>query len=294
MQEQVQIFLKSVHDKQQDFIYLFGIFKKIQSYRQDVTIDFSKCHFLRPNAIAFLGGLSRFLELNNRRIIIDINSIRNMKVKETLAKTGFISNFTSPQQIYAEDAIPYREDLINDVEGIMDYLTYSWIGKGWVHVSPRLRDAIAGNMWEIYNNAFEHSYTPNGLFSCGHYYKKQNELILTLIDFGKGISQNVKEFFINNFGDRYNKFLTNGKALQWALSNGTTTSTSDIARGLGLNLLKEFIQLNNGRLEIYANEDYACISSDKETFTSIKAYFQGTIIHITLICDECLYKFSDE
>jgi hypothetical protein len=64
--------------------------------------------------------------------------------------------------------------------------TYYWIGKGWVHVSDRLRDAIVGRMWEIYNNAFEHSGTPIGGYSCGQYFKTHNNLILSVVDFGQG------------------------------------------------------------------------------------------------------------
>ncbi|MBS9383808.1 MAG: hypothetical protein HEQ24_06035 [Dolichospermum sp. BR01] len=49
-----------------------------------------------------------------------------------------------------------------------------WLGKGWINISPRLQDAIpavsvaiAGKVVEIYFNAFEHSNSPIGVFSCG-------------------------------------------------------------------------------------------------------------------------------
>jgi len=80
-----------------------------------------------------------------------------------------------------------------DMNKIMDYLTYRWIGK-WVNVTDRLRDAISGRMWEIYSNDFEHSDTEVGVFTCGQHFRHRNDLILTVVDFGRGIPAKVKAF----------------------------------------------------------------------------------------------------
>jgi len=177
------------------------------------------------------------------------------------------------------------------MNGIMDYLTYSWIGKGWVHVSDRLRDAIAGKMWEVYNNAFEHSGTEIGVFSCGQHYWRQNDLILSVVDFGQGIPAKIRNYVGS---DPRAQSLPADACLRWAFARGNSTCPGDVARGLGLDLLKEFVRINQGKLEVYSNEGYAIVDNGGVRFENRAILFEGTVVHITLRCDENLYRFSDE
>ena len=181
-----------------------------------------------------------------------------------------------------------------DMNRIMDYLTYSWIGKGWVHVSELLRDAIAGRMWEIYNNAFEHSGTQIGVFSCGQYFRTHNDLILSVIDFGRGIPANVRAFLRYHVNEETVSKLSGAACLKWAFEPGNSTCMGGVARGLGLDLLKEFIRVNQGKLEVYSNEGYAIVDKGGEHYVNRNMSFEGTIMHITLRCDETLYCFRDE
>jgi hypothetical protein len=56
-----------------------------------------------------------------------------------------------------------------DAHDFQDYLTRLGLGRGWVNVSARLRDAIVGNMAEVYLNAFEHGQSRAGVFTCGQH-----------------------------------------------------------------------------------------------------------------------------
>ena len=58
--------------------------------------------------------------------------------------------------------------------------------------------------------------------------------------------------------------------------------------------MKEFIKCNYGKMEVYSNEGYAAIDHKDEIFTNRSSSFEGTIFHITLICDERSYRFADE
>ena len=152
--------------------------------------------------------------------------------------------------------------------------------------SRPLRDLIVGNVWEIYQNAFEHSCSPVGIFSCGQYYPNLQELQLTVIDYGCGIPYTVKEFL----KDRY---LSTIKSLQWAFYPGHTTKTG-VGRGIGLNLLKDFIKSNKGKLEIFSHDAYVRIDANNEYYGNTQSVFQGTLINIVLKCDESYYCLIDE
>lgn len=283
-----------INDGPGDFATLFNIWNQVNDYFEDVRFDFSHCGFLRPNAVAFLGGLARLIESRMGSVVFDWGSLHNQAVMNNLCQNGFAGTFGYPSPGWDGNSIPYREDRALDMNGIMDYLTYNWIGKGWVHVSDRLRDAIAGRMWEIYNNAFEHSGTEIGVFACGQHFWRQDDLILSVVDFGRGIPANVRTFLRQYVDENLVAKLTGATCLKWAFERGNSTCTGGVARGLGLDLLKEFVRLNQGKLEVYSGEGYAIIDKDGERYQNLGISFEGTVVHITLRCDESLYCFKDE
>jgi len=181
--------------------------------------------------------------------------------------------------------------LHQDKIALVDYLKTHWLGHGWVHVSERLRDEIVGRVWEIYANAFEHGQSPIGIFSCGQHYPKQHELKLTVVDFGVGIPSNVRMFFKH---DARAQSLSAASCLKWAFQRGTTTKPNGTSRGMGLDLLKEFVKLNKGKIEIFSHEGYAIIDSKREEFLNRSTFFEGTLINITFIRDESYYHLASE
>lgn len=228
------------------------------------------------------------------KIVFDWTTCTNSWVMTNLCQNGFAGNFGFLSSTWDGNSIPYREDSSMDMNGIMDYLTFNWIGKGWVHVSARLRDAIAGKMWEIYNNAFEHSGTQIGVFSCGQHFWRQNDLILSVVDFGRGISANVRAFLRQHADENLVSRLSGAACLKWAFEGGNSTCMGTVARGLGLDLLRKFILINQGKLEIYSNEGYVIIDNNGERYENRGISFEGTMVHITLRCDENLYSFRNE
>lgn len=285
------IYIPTINDAQQDFERLFGIWQGSLGDYQDVRFDFSQCGFLRPNAVAFLGGLGRLIESRMGTVTFDWNSLTNDWVKSTVMQNGFAGAYGHSSTSWCGETIPYREDRKEDAKGILDYLTEHWLGQGWVHVSDRLRDAIVGKVWEIYANAFEHSQSPIGMTSCGTHFRKKNELILSVVDFGQGIVANVRNYLKS---DPRAIDLTAASCLKWAFQEGNTTRPNGVRRGMGLDLLKEFIRVNHGKLEAYSNDGYARIDENGEKYENLGHSFEGTVIHITLRCDEKYYSFANE
>jgi len=278
------ICIPRINDSSADFAELFRIWDEVNDYFEDVKFDFSQCGFLRPNAVAFLGGLARLIESRMGTVVFDWDTLKNAAVTTNLSQNGFAGYFGHTSSGWTGNSIPYREDNVRDVNGIMDYLEIYWLGRGWVQVSQRLRDAIVGHVWEIYNNAFEHSGSEIGVFSCG-------QLLLSVVDFGQGIPAKVRNFLSS---DPRAEQLTAAGCMRWAFQSGTTTKLQEEPGGLGLDLLKKFVQVNQGKLEVYSNDGYALIDKNGECFSNITTSFEGAVFHITLHCDENLYRFADE
>ncbi len=285
--------IPTLNDTPEDFQQLFEMSNQVNGLFEDVRFDFSNCKFLRSNAVAFLGGLARLIESFGGSVIFDWDTLRSNSVRANLCQNGFAGNFGYNAKAWSGHSIPYREEMEPDMNKIMDYLTYRWIGK-WVNVTDRLRDAISGRMWEIYSNAFEHSDTEVGVFTCGQHFRHRNDLILTVVDFGLGIPAKVKAFLSQFVDEARVSKLSGAECMKWAFERGNTTSMGGVARGLGLDLLKEFVRVNQGKLEVYSNDGYAIIDKEGERFDNSPISFQGTVVHITLRCDEKLYRFYDE
>ena len=270
-----------------NFDILFDLWKYIEDLScPEIKFDFSNCVFLAHHTVAFLGGLANLiLNKTGGRFEFDWDTLRS-DVRLHLTQNGFISEFNGTGQPWQGNSIPYRRDLKSDHDDIIDYLKSKWLGRGWVHISKRLCDEIVGKVWEIYANAFEHSFSENiGIYSCGQHYPRVRKLSLCVVDFGIGIPRNVRNF--------RSLELSAAEAMQWAFQRGTTTKQSGTGRGVGLDLLKEFVKLNNGQLTIYSNDGLANITKKGDSFSRSK-FFGGTLVDITLICDEKLYIFSDE
>lgn len=137
----------------------------------------------------------------------------------------------------------------------------------------------------MYNNAFEHSNSSIGVFSCGQHFPNQKKLVLSLVDFGEGIVSKVHHYLSHtHHSDEY--------YLEWAFQEGHTTKNG--LGGLGLTLIKEFIKINKGKLEVYTNNSYGLIDQNGEQYQSTNFSFKGTFFHISLQCDESLYVFANE
>ena len=288
------LYVPTINDNPNDFGNLFKLFNEALDYNGKIILDFSQCEFIRPNAIAVIGCMARVIQSRGREIFIATDTVEN-KVLAFLRKSGLASVFNLPLETHNSNTIPYREDINLDQDGIIDFLSNNWLREKWVSVSEKLLSEIMGNMWEIYSNAFEHSGTDYGVFTCGQYYRN-NHVVLTVVDFGKGIVENVRDFFISNGIQKIKvREIPDKKCLEWAFQKGNSTiANKNIPRGMGLDLLKNFISSNHGRLELYSNNAHVVISANGEYYEDCEHGFSGTVVHITLICDEKFYRLQSE
>jgi signal transduction histidine kinase len=81
--------------------------------------------------------------------------------------------------------------------------------------------------------------------------------------------------------------------MEWAFQRGTSTKPG-IGRGIGLDLLRDFVQKNGGRLEMFSHEGYAVIANGQTAFAGRRDFFEGTLVNISLRCDEKYYCLASE
>jgi hypothetical protein len=281
-----------INDGPSDFQVLCGIWQKAMSANDDIAFEFHYCDFLRPNALVFLGGLARVLQLRGRMVDFRWQTLQNNWVQTNLAQSGFLYEFGGQEGPWKGNSIPFRVDGIQDAAAFEHYLGEYWLGRGWIGVSAGLRDQIVSRVAELYMNAFQHSRSPIGIMVCGQYFKKRNELTLALADFGVGIPSNVRAFRGPGAAAATDSAAA---CMQWAFARGNSTAqTPGISRGVGLDILREFVQAARGSLDIYSHDGGYRLVDKQETFATLRAHFEGTLVNIRLQCDDTYYVLASE
>lgn len=278
--------IPTIYDNYNDFMALFRLYRLLNRSELEVFLDFHNCRFLAHSGVAFLGGLVRQIESRRGKVIFDWDSLQP-RILDSLIKNDFTYAFKYMYSPNSGISVPYREyQSKSEKDIICQQLLERWIGAGFLHISSMLQGLIIGNVWEIFDNAFEHSESRIGVFSCGQYYPNMKLLKLTVVDFGIGIPGSVRRF-------KGKQTYLPETCMKWAFSEGRTT-TSGIGRGMGLDLLRDFIKKNQGNLEIFSHEGYTKITDKEDIYSRVNTYFDGTLVNITLNADSNYYMLENE
>ncbi len=252
----------------------------------DIVFDFIDCRWFDANLLAAFGALIDNLESNFNNI-----NIRNLdiRVESIFKKNGFYSIIKGARSIdHWGTTIKYQKFKTVDEILFSKYLDSElFTKKSMPKMSSGLNKRIKENIFEIFNNAIIHSGCEY-IYTCGQYFHKRERIDLSIVDIGKTIRYNVKEFL--------NKNISGIDAIQWATEESNTTRIGEIPGGLGLKLLREFLKMNKGKLQIISDngfweENDEGIIEKRETNTC----FPGTIVNIEINTgDEEEYKLSNE
>lgn len=286
------LYVDNINDGPGDYAALFQIAHDVAAAGWQARLDFTTCTFLRQNAVAFLGGLARMAHHHGGRLEFGWATLQDA-VAANLAQNGFMHAFGGSRKGWNGNSIPFHADDTAKAHEFATYLRDRWLGRGWVNVSDRVADLIAGNVAEVYVNAFEHAASAVGITCCGQHYPKMKQLKLTLVDFGVGIPAKVRKF---KETDTVAKLWTPASCMDWAFQSGTSTKpgTGGGPCGLGLDLLLSFVRLNGGNLEMFSHEGHALITPDSVQFSTCASFFPGTLVTVSLICDEKYYCLKSE
>ncbi|GGE84027.1 MULTISPECIES: hypothetical protein [Gammaproteobacteria] len=284
--------------------------------KNNFDFDFGKCARIDHHGIVLLGGLARYVNFQNTKltrslivifesqslatagVMFNVNSMSDL-IRERLIENNFLSHFSQNNfQGYAKgDYIGYREHTTHlDEDSIAEHLSEQWLSDDKVNLSNALKDEVVSRILEIFMNAYGHGAAIQdlrqlGVYSCGQYDRKEKTLCLSVLDFGPGIVKNVKHY--------KSEIKSDIEAMQWALVKGNSTGTDSVEkgmpRGLGFDLLGEFVRLNKGEMRIYSNKVYAKISDGNNFEVGTSKYnFPGTLVSIKINCDDRHYRFKSE
>ena len=239
----------------------------------DVEIDMKLTHWFDADMCAALGAILYSLGENLNTVkLINIAS----PVERILSKNGFLSHYGRekiPDQFGT--TIPYQRFDVKDDRHFSEYIENELIHRSELpRMLPGLLKKFRESIFEIFSNAVLHSDTNLGIFSCGQYFPKPDRLDFTVADLGVGMRQNIR---------RYTGLeLSPEKAIIWATEKHNTTKRGNVPGGLGLKLLREFIDLNGGSIQIVSDAGYWQRKDKQDIAQLLRHPFPGTVVSVEI------------
>ncbi|WP_244077718.1 hypothetical protein, partial [Aeromonas caviae] len=287
--------IPSIKDNDYGYHYLIKLSEYIiKNPNNFFYLDFKQCSIIEQNAITIIGGLCNYINSNHSRTpksILNISSYLipergigfqvdtiSKPVLDTLIETGFMYYIEKNSSIPINNGhIGYFEhDIIPDDNELTDYLSNVWLSEEKLNIDSNLKNLIISKLVEIFTNAYGHGLNKNPfdlkVISCGQYRTKSKQLALSVLDLGGGIIERVTSVSQPE--------LKPSEAMKWALLKGNSTrtdSSSDLPRGLGFDILKEFVYINCGEIRIYSNNCLAKLNPSDS-----KYHVQGESVNILL------------
>ena len=256
---------------------------------EPVTFSFSNCHFISAEGIALITGMKLLRDSKGFLTEIDINSIDH-RVKLLLSRSQLLGLFgCEPSLLGVGNTLPIytQSELCKD--GILSYIDNEVLRRTEMpEMSEDLRKEVRRAFFEVFGNIFYHSQSPIGGLVCGQVYPNSKEIQIVFYDVGVGIAGRIREV------QRSIKWDT--EAIEWALRRGTSTlSNSSESRGLGLFLLRQFLFVNGGVLNIYANKGTVTEIKGKRICSILPRNLRGTLIDMRIrVRNDVRYGFSYE
>lgn len=237
-----------------------------------VEVDFASASWFDANMSAPLGVI--FAQLAEGLNSVVPTGFRP-GVQTILTKNLFLAGFGYARETDQHGTtIPYRRFKPDDDRYFAAYLNKHLVGKGIPKMSEGLGRRFKDSLFEIFVNSAMHSETNVGIFTCGQFFPMQHRLDFCIADGGIGIRRKIRR----ELGLKMNS----DQAIQWALQEGNTTRKGPLPGGLGLKLLREFVALNGGRIQIVSDRGYREFAAGIESLKRFDHPFPGTVVNLEI------------
>ena len=273
------------------FLWLVSLWEFLQnSIGNEVFILFDRCKQIDANLSAVLGAF--FDDWSDKGVRVFLSKPLNRSVLKALSRNGFFSSFDVKTAIEDnENFVKYRDFGVSESEAFKNYLHGELLQKQrFPNCTVKARDRIVESIYEVFANAVTHS-GKQSVYTCGESHQRHGVpmLDMTIANLGRTIPDNVN----SHLSMHELKILSPEDTLRWAFKKGNTTKL--IPGGLGLDILREFIDLNEGSIQMVSGSAMLSYKNKKFTTESLEKEFPGTIVTLNFNCaDQKSYSLTEE
>lgn len=270
--------------------YLSELFHKVRkSHASSLIIEIPPSVFIAANHFATLGCIIDAFTKSGKSVRLESNTSK--KHLSLIMRNGFGELFSLDSiPDFNNTVIPYKNFDVDYIKEYDMYLKLKLFSRSDLpKMSTLVADKIQDFLLEIFQNVRDHT-SSTKVYTCGQFFPKTSLLYFSVVDTGETIPYNV-----NRYHKKHSLSLPSN-TLKWALEKGNTTLEDNIPRGIGLYLIKEFVNLNQGYFYIVSgNETYEINPKYGERYKCMEYTFPGTIVTIAFnLADNASYSMADE
>ena len=239
------------------------------------TIEISFQQWFAANLSSAIGGILD-------KLLGDLNTIHfnNIppQIQTIIQKNNFLSHFDY-QRIddINNTTIRYLKLKPTDGRFFHGYVVKELLNRPELpKMSSALKKKIAESIYEIFVNAQLHSES-DFIYTCGQFFPTKHTIEFTITDTGIG--------FKNRVNNRFETNLSSVQAIKWAMIDGNSTK-QDISGGIGLAILREFVSINKGKIQIISDDGFYQLDSNGVQTRLFSGSFPGTIINMQFKTDD--------
>lgn len=242
--------------------------------RQFETIEISFQQCFAANLSSALGGVMD-------KLLGNLNTIRfndiSPNILTIIQKNDFLSHFGYQRVIDINNTIiKYQKLKPSDGRYFHRYVLEELLDRPELSIMiSALKKKIAQSIYEMFVNAQIHSES-DFIYTCGQFYPTKQSIEFTITDIGVGFRKRINS--------RFEKKLSSIQAIEWAMKDGHSTK-QDISGGIGLAIIKEFVILNKGKIQIISDDGFYQLDPNGVQTRLFSAPFPGTIINMEFKTD---------
>lgn len=265
---------QTVSSDKAGYEFIAGIYPTVIAQEdKEITIGFDECNSFDGNLASALGAVLDTLLTYDFKIWITRPKARN--VRKVLARNHFLIAWEVETLISdKENYVHYQKFPLDDEVQFKKYIDSELIHK---QKFPAHTDLVGEKMvesiCEIYANAIMHGKSKY-VYACGEYQEDDKILNMTIVDCGETVAKNVNSFFVSKGKEQ----VSAAEAIEWAFVSGNTTKAD--TGGLGLAILKEFIDQNQGSLQMVSDTGMLEFNKGTVKKEALNNSFPGTIVNM--------------
>ena len=239
-----------------------------------IVVDMESVAWFDANMCAPLGALLyRAMRQGGAVSLANLQCEPHHDVRGIFLRNGFLGHFGQARlpDKYGT-TVEYRRFEPRDERAFAEYAEAVLKGTHVPRMTVALLKWMMESVCEVFGNAVTHSETRFGIHACGQYYRSKHKLDFSVADLGIGIRGSLKT--------KSQQDVTATEAIEWAVTGRNTTRTGSVPGGVGLKRLREFITLNNGRMQIASDSGYWELSAGRERASEMEHPFPGTVVNL--------------
>lgn len=273
------------------FLFLADLWDKVSCLTGGkVLFRFDAVKEIDANLSSALGAMLDSATRNG--VSMFLNTPHEKNAKRALARIGFLDAFSVKTNVEErENFITYKCFSVKESLEFKEYIHSDLLQKQrFPQCTKKAEEKIIESIYEVFANAVSHGGCEK-VYICGECHESNNRPLLemTITDLGRTIPENVNDFLVGKGA----KALSAEETLLWAFQEGNTTKS--IPGGLGLAILKDFMDLNEGEIQMVSGG--AMLEYRKRSFTTafLEKPFPGAIVNLKFNCaDQKAYSLKNE